>query len=124
MWGLVNPKNEVVREETNIDPTVSTKPGWCWLSIIEQPSPKYNTKLQTLEGLYYRVLDDHVEKFWHVRDKTLEERDYEIKNQFSAVPEFIITILHAQENKIRELQQLPTLNREEFLEYIKSVIQC
>lgn len=122
MWGLVSPENEVVREEQNIDPDVATKPGWRWLSITELPSPIYDSKLQILEGTNYNILEESIEKYWSVRDKTPEEIESQKQNIISSIPQIIVEILFQQENKIRQLQQQSALTKEEFTDYIKSLM--
>lgn len=122
MWGLVSPENEVVREEQNVDPDVATKSGWRWLSIIELPSPIYDSKLQVLEGTNYNVLDDSIEKYWSVRDKTQQEIDADKQSVLGSIPKIVFDLLFEQENKIRQLQQQPELTKEEFTNYIKNLI--
>lgn len=122
MWGLVSPENEVTREEQNIDPNASTKPGWRWLSITELPSPIYDPKLQTLEGTNYNILESSIEKYWSVRDKTSEEIESDKQSKLGNISQIIIELLFEQENKIRQLQQQSLLTKDEFINYIKSIM--
>lgn len=122
MWGLVSPENEVAREENNVDPNVATKPGWRWLSITDIPTPIYDPKLQVLEGPNFNVIENSIERYWSVRDKTPEEIEAEKENILGNIPQIIIELLFEQENKIRQLQQQPILTKDEFIDYIKSIM--
>lgn len=122
MWGLVSPENEVTKEEKNIDSTVATKQGWRWLSIVDLPSPIYNSKLQCIDGPYFNVTGEIIERYWNVRDKILDEIESDKRTIITSIPQIVIDILFIQENKIRELNQQTLLNKEEFINYIKSIM--
>lgn len=122
MLGLVSPENEVVREETNIDPNVSMKLGWRWLSIVDLSPPIYNSKTQVLEGPNFNVLENNIERYWTIRDKTPNEIDYDMQTKLSSIPSVIVDILYNQENKIRELQSQLLISKDDFISYIKSII--
>lgn len=122
MFGLVSPDNQVVREEANIDPSVSTKPGWTWLPVTELNIPIHDSKTQLLEGPNFNILEQTIEKFWTVRSKTPEEIDAEKTTVLDSMQPIIIELLFNQENKIRQLQQAPLINKDDFLIYIKSLI--
>lgn len=122
MWVLVSPDNEITKEEQLIDPEAVTKPGWRWLKIIELPIPVYNSKFQILEGPNFSVIEDNVNKYWIVRDKTAEEIETDKQSMLGSIPKTVIDLMFEQENKIRQLQQETLLTKDEFINYIKSLM--
>jgi hypothetical protein len=45
-YALVRPDNSVDRVQSNIDPTVGTKPGWAWLPLQLDEQPAFNAGLE------------------------------------------------------------------------------
>jgi len=122
MWALVNPEDIVTREEVLVDPTVQTKPGWRWLAITDQSIPVYDSDTQVLEGPQFSILEQSVERYWTVRSKTQEEIDYDLNAKVSSIPPAIIDILFTHENRIRALEQQASITKQDFIDYIKTII--
>lgn len=122
MWALVSPEDIVTREEILVDPTVQTKPGWRWLTIADQSIPTYDSDTQVLEGPQFNILEHSVERYWIVRNKTQEEIDYDLNAKVSSIPPAIIDILFTHENRIRALEQQTSITKQDFIDYIKTII--
>lgn len=122
MWGLIDPNGVLKREESAIDESSETKLGWRWLPINDTPNPKYNPKIETLDGPNFTILEDSIERYWTVRDKTQEEINSEKIVAIDSLSPALIDILLNMENKIRALNGLSEISKRDFLVQIKEII--
>jgi hypothetical protein len=122
MWALVDPNGNIRQEESYIGEDSQTKPGWRWLPVTDTPNPKYDSKTKTLDGPFFNITDDSIERFWNVRDKTTEELNAEKANAISSLSPALIDILLHMENRIRVLNNLDEFSKQDFLAQIKEII--
>lgn len=124
MYALVDPNNNIVREESIIDITVATRQGWRWLPVENNGVPGYDTHNQKPEGPFISVHEDRVVKYWTIRDKTPEEHDYDKCCKVDALTPYLIRILLDYENRIRAASNpvLESLTEEQYKEKLKDFI--
>ena len=121
LHALIDPNNEILRIEGNIDPNVQTKLGYYWLPVVDIPRPVYNTDTQ-VAVLSTVIGEDSVTRSWTIRDKTAEEIDASKIQKINAIDPVILSVLHGMENSIRTHQSQSTLTMDQFKEFLKELI--
>lgn len=122
LYALVDLNNIVDRIEGNIDPNVSTKTGWRWLKLIEIERPPYNPDIQIAEGPVLQVFEDHVDRYWTIRDKTIFEIQAEKIQNINNIDKIILFCLHDLENKYRNIKGQPNITLDEYKQYLISIL--
>lgn len=127
-YALVNPDNGIDMESNSISPDVSTKPGWRWLSIVDELPTPHDPLLQICEGPFKRIEIDKVVKYWTIRDKTAYEINQEKDQKLADVERPTLIMSLDQENRIRALeaaasgQTFTPLTMDEYKEYVKGLL--
>lgn len=121
LYALVSPSNSVNRYASNVDPSVLTKDGWRWLSVVDtKPQP---TATQVLDGPTITVNPTNVTRVWTVREKTAEEVDQE-KDALAmeAAVTVLGKVLFNHENRIRALNSQAAITAAQFKNAIKALL--
>lgn len=118
LYGLVNPDNQITQITAYADPTVSTKPGWRWLLVVEDPAPSYDAALQYLNR-FQEVEETRIHCWYEVQNKTEEQIQQEKTNIVENMDSFIFRILHDQENRFRSSLSQPQLTETEYKEFLR-----
>lgn len=121
-YALITPDGQIQSERENVDLQASLKAGYRWLPIVEDQTPVYTPTLQVLEGPFTEINTDSVRRYWTVRDKSQSEIDSYKLDIINAIPHIVYSILLEQQNSIRSLQQQSEFTKEEFDNYLKTLI--
>lgn len=121
LHALIDPDNNVLRIEDNIDPTVQTKPGYRWLPVIDIPRPSYNPSTHVAVP-NVTVGEDAVTRDWSMRAKSPEEIDAEKIQRINAIDFAILAALLGMENRIRSQQSQPVLTMDQYKDLLKELI--
>jgi hypothetical protein len=119
---LVSPDDDIIKEESTIDTTVATKPGFRWLPIENNGAPGYDPTTHYVSGPINDILEDRVVRRWEIIEKTPEVLNNERENKLSAVDLVVFKILFRQENRLRVLEGKPEITVEQFRTAVKSLI--
>jgi len=119
---LVGPDDTIIKEESTIDTTVATKPGFRWLPIENNGAPGYDPTTHYASGPINDILEDRVVRRWEIIEKTPEVLNNERENKLSAVDLVVFKILFRQENRLRVLEGKPEITVEQFRTAVKSLI--
>lgn len=118
-YALINPDDEIIREEFSIDPTVETKPGYRWIPIEVESPPKYDQNTSVSEGPNLRLETDKVVKYWTIREKTAMEIQNEVDSKINSIDPMILKIMHQQHKMITSNNEITF---DEYKVYLRSLV--
>ena len=110
---LLDPENNIIKMEMNIDPGVPTKPGYRWLLVEDLPRPKYDSKIEHAD----QTIEIKGKKYirgWNIRKKSDKEMLDEKRHKVSGLDEVLLLALLSIENKVRLLNNMPEISLEEY----------
>lgn len=119
---LVNPSDEVVKEEELIGADVATKSGWRWLPLENFGVPSYSPKTQYPEGPSFEVFEDIVKKVWTIKDKTQEQISAEELSVINSQHHLLINALCDLENRIRSLEGQSSVSLDEYKNMLRTFL--
>lgn len=122
MHALANPTtNEVKEYQSNVDPTVATRPPWKWLPV-QETDPAYDPAGQVKEGPVVTVFADKVTRTWAVRAKTAQELDGEKDAVVNGMDLVLLKVAFNHENRVRVLEGKQPITLAQFKAAIKALL--
>lgn len=113
LHALIDPNDQIIRIEGNIDPSVGTKSGYRWIPVEDIPRPAYDPSVQIAEQIT-DLLGDRVVRDWQIRDKTENEIQIEKMHRVNGVDLVIMTALLSLENQLRRSSDQDQLTMDQY----------
>lgn len=122
-FALVDPNNVIVRvlSDQQIDPTVSTRPGWRWLPVVTN-EVQIDPATQVREGPNITVEPTQVVEQYTARNKTAQELDQDKEVQVPEETNILFKIAFNHENRVRVLEGKAPITALQFRAALKALL--
>lgn len=119
---LVDPNDEIIKEETDIGDDVGTKPGYRWLPLENNGVPSYDPKTQYPQGPVYLVGEDLVVKTWTILNKTAQQIDQDKAMVVDSQHHVLLLALYELDKSIKILNGVEPLTFEQYKSSLKNYV--
>lgn len=115
--------NSIVQmQDTPVDLTAQTKPGYKWLPGPLNPKPPYDPATEIVEGPTYTVNANDVTEGWVKRLLTAPELDANKAAKVSAVDALQFKVMFDIENRVRVLEGKQPVTAAQYRNALKAVL--
>lgn len=121
-YALISPDLIVLKELSDVDPEVDTKPGYKWLVVQNDGVPSYDPHTQMPVGPFYEVHEEHVVKYWVIQDKTESQIRQEQLDVINSQHHVLLNALCDLHNRIRAQQGLQPETLDEYKEQLRPFV--